>query len=248
MVTSARIVAGLSLAVALAAAGPGAAQGRCHARSALDRADLELLAAAARGQAADLAALARQGARVDAPDEAGRPALLLAAGSRRPDAVRVLLAHGADPDASDRAGWTPLHQAAESGSLEMLVLLLDAGARPDPPSRARGTPLDVAERGSRADAARLLRARGARGSGKSVGDTVCVRPWGGDGFCGVVEGVDRTRHLLRVTSIVGCAGGCRPDPACSQGRFVGQPDGLLPGDRLRVPSSCLTQVGVAASR
>jgi hypothetical protein len=235
----------LTLAVVVAASGPGAAQ---DGGGVLEPAARALLAAAARGDAASLAVRAASGARVDVRDAEGRPALLLAARSGQGDAVRVLLAHGADPDAADRGGWTALHEAAGAGSTAMLDLLFEAGAFPDPPSRARGTPLDVAERASRDGAARLLRARGARGSGKSIGDTVCVRPWRGQGFCAVVEDVDPTRHLLRVTSIVGCAGGCRPDPVCSLDRPVGGPDGLSPGERLRVPTSCLTHVGVAPGR
>jgi hypothetical protein len=101
----------------------------------------------------------------------------------------------------------------------------------------------VAERSGQAALAHLLRARGARGSGKSVGDTVCVRPWQGDGYCGVVEAVDPTRAQLRVTGLVGCGRGCAAETACSAGRPVG-PGGLSAGDALWVPFSCLTHTGV----
>ena len=157
--------------------------------------------------------------------------------------VTALLRQGADPDAGDRSGWTGLHQAAETGDLALARVLLEAGARPDLRSRARGTPLDVAERAGRTDLARLLRSYGARGSGKSIGDTVCVRPWHGDGFCGVVEAVDPTRFRLRVTRVVGCAAGCPPRESCSAGQAVG-PGGLGSGDLLWVPASCLTHTGV----
>jgi hypothetical protein len=157
--------------------------------------------------------------------------------------VATLLRQGADPDAADRSGWTALHQAAEAGDLALARLLLEAGARPDLRSRARGTPLDVAERGGRLELARLLRLHGARGSGKSIGDTVCVRPWRGEGYCATVEAVDPTRHRLRVSRLVGCEAGCAPDAACSAGREVG-PSGLGPGAVLWVPASCLTDTGV----
>ncbi|HXK12644.1 MAG TPA: ankyrin repeat domain-containing protein [Vicinamibacteria bacterium] len=157
--------------------------------------------------------------------------------------VKTLLAQGADPDAGDRSGWTGLHQAAETGDLALARVLLEAGAHPDVRARSRGTPLDVAERAGRSDLARLLRAHGARGSGKSIGDTVCVRPWKGDGFCAVVEGVDPTRFRLRVSRVVGCEGGCAPEASCSAGQLVG-PGGLGPGDALWVPASCLTHTGV----
>jgi hypothetical protein len=186
-----------------------------------------------------MAALA---ARVAAEGDASRR---LVAAVARGDAAQVaaLLREGADPDAADRSGWTGLHQAAETGNLALARLLLDAGARPDLRSRARGAPLDIAERAGRAEVARLLRSYGARGSGKSIGDTVCVRPWQGEGYCAVVEALDPTRFRLRVSRVVGCPSGCVPEPSCSAGQAVG-PGGLAPGDVLWVPASCLTHTGV----
>jgi hypothetical protein len=175
-------------------------------------------------------------------DEASRR--LVAAVERGDGAeAAALVRAGADPDASDRSGWTGLHLAAETGDLALARALLDAGAHPDPRSRARGTPLDVAEKAGRSELARLLRRHGAKGSGKSIGDTVCVRPWGGDGYCAVVEGVDPTRYRLRVSRLVGCAAGCAPEASCSAGRPVGV-GGLGEGDVLWVPASCLTHTGV----
>ncbi len=169
----------------------------------------------------------------------------LVAAVARGDAAEVaeLVRGGADPDAADRSGWTALHQAAETGDLALARLLLDAGAHADLRSRARGTPLDVAEREGRAEMARLLRRYGARGSGKSIGDTVCVRPWRGDGYCAVVEAVDPTRFRLRVSQVIGCTTGCEPDSSCSGGQAVGA-GGLGPGDVFWVPASCLTHTGV----
>lgn len=202
-----------------------------------------LLDAARRGDGPSLSALLREGADASARDAAGRPALVLAAGSGRADAVRALLRAGARPDAASRDGWTALHQAAETGDAASARALLDAGATPDVPSRARGTALDVAERAGRADVAAALRARGARGSGKSIGDTVCARGWKGEGYCGEVVARDATRYRLRVSSVVECVEGCAPDAACSGGRPVG-PGGLGTGDVLWVPGSCLTHTGV----
>jgi hypothetical protein len=169
----------------------------------------------------------------------------LAAAVARGDVAQAaaLLRQGADPDVADRSGWTGLHQAAETGDLALARLLLEAGARPDLRSRARGTPLDIAERAGRAEIARLLRAHGARGSGKSIGDTICVRRWQGDGYCAMVEDVDPTRFRLRVLQVVGCAGSCAPEASCSAGQAVG-PGGLGRGDVLWVPASCLTHTGV----
>jgi hypothetical protein len=168
-----------------------------------------------------------------APQEARARRLLLEAALRGE----------APPDRADRSGWTPLHEAAASGDAAAVRALVRRGARPDLRARALGTPLDVAESAGRLEIARLLRAAGARGSGKSIGDTVCVRPWSGQGYCAVVVGRDATRFGLRLTSRVGCARGCPPDAACSGGRLVGG-DGLAAGDTLTVPASCLTHTGV----
>ena len=184
-------------------------------------------------------AVGRAGA---ADDEASRRLVVALA---RGDAAQVaaLVRQGADPDTADRSGWTALHQAADTGDLALARVLLEAGAHPDLRSRARGTPLDVAERGGRLALARLLRLHGAKGSGKSIGDTVCVRPWRGDGYCAVVEAADPTRYRLRVSRVVGCAAGCEPEASCSGGQVVGA-GGLGVGDVLWVPASCLTHTGV----
>ena len=169
----------------------------------------------------------------------------LVAAVARGDAAQVaaLVRQGADPDAADRSGWTGLHLAADTGDLTLARVLLDARAHPDLRSRARGTPLDVAERAGQSEMARLLRLHGAKGSGKSIGDMVCVRPWAGDGYCAVVEAADPTRYRLRVSQVIGCAAGCAPEPACSGGQVVGA-GGLAAGDVLWVPASCLTHTGV----
>ena len=116
-------------------------------------------------------------------------------------------------------------------------------ARPDLRARARGTALDVAESSGRMQVARVLRAAGARGSGKSIGDTVCVRPWSGDGYCALVLSRDATRFELRLSEVKGCEKGCAAEAACSGGRVVGL-GGLAAGDRLWVAASCLTHTGV----
>jgi hypothetical protein len=177
-----------------------------------------------------------------ADDEASRR--LVAAVARGDQAqATLLLRAGADPDAADRSGWTGLHQAADRGDLSLARAFLEAGAHPDLRSRARGTPLDVAERGGRLELAGLLRLFGAKGSGKSTGDTVCVRPWHGDGYCAVVEAADPTRYRLRVSRVIGCGAGCEPEASCSGGQVVGT-GGLGSGDVLWVPASCLTHTGV----
>jgi hypothetical protein len=208
-----------------------------------DPAASRLLEAARRGDAPSLAALLREGADANARDPGGRPALALAAATARPEAVLALLRGGARPDEADRGGWTALHHAVQAGDLATARAVLDGGASPDLASRDRGTPLDMAERAGREDIARLLRARGARGSGKSIGDTVCVRAWRGEGYCGEVTARDATRFEVRVLSIEGCTFSCAPRADCSGGRTVG-PGCLGAGERLWVPGSCLTHTGV----
>lgn len=188
-----------------------------------------------------VAALA--GAPAGAADDATSRRFVAAVARGDAAQVAALVRQGADPDTADRSGWTGLHQAAETGDLGLARVLLEAGAHPDLRSRARGTPLDVAERGGRLELARLLRLFGAKGSGKSIGDTVCVRPWRGEGYCGVVEAADPTRRRLRVSRVIGCVAGCAPEPFCSGGQVVGA-GGLGLGDLLWVPASCLTHTGV----
>ena len=85
-----------------------------------------LHAAAARGDVDALKALLSDPAvRVDAPDAAGRTALLQAVLAQRPAAVRLLLAAGADPARADRAGLTP-RQAAQAGASAEIAALLAA--------------------------------------------------------------------------------------------------------------------------
>ena len=208
-----------------------------------ESASQRLLDAAARGDGPRLTALLARGADPDMRDGEGRPALLLAAASGQASSVEALLRGGADPDATTRSGWTPLHEAADAGGLRSARALLDGGAPPDPRDRVRGTPLDVAEQAGHTGLARLLRERGARGSGKSIGDTVCVRGWGGDGFCGEVVARDHTRHRLHVTELVGCSSVCEARATCSADRPVG-PGGLGVDDTLWVPTSCLTHTGL----
>ncbi len=172
--------------------------------------------------------------------------LLSAARSGDAASVRRALRQGANVNAALPSGWTALMEAARSGRLAAAEALLAAGANPDARDRAAGTALDVAQQAGQQAVVELLRARGARGSGKSVGDRVCVRPWKGDGFCGRVAAIEGTRYLIEVTSLYGCERACRPDPDCSSGREVGG----LSGDAVRAATSvwtkswCLTHTGL----
>ena len=67
--------------------------------------------------------LANPSTPVDAPDAAGRTALLHAVLAQQPAAVRLLLAAGADPARADPAGLTPRAAAQAGASAEIATLL-----------------------------------------------------------------------------------------------------------------------------
>jgi hypothetical protein len=175
---------------------------------------------------------------------------------RRPEAARLLLGAGADVNASTRSGWTALMQAASVGAVETARLLVEAGAASEARDRLWGTALDVASRRRQPEVVRLLRERGARGSGRAVGDRVCVRPWNGDGFCGVIDTVEDNRLQIRIERIAGCPDGCASTPVsgsasasasaseCSDGRTIGGPAGVAAGDSIWTKSWCLTHTGL----
>jgi hypothetical protein len=206
--------------------------------------------AARQGDVDQVRALLRGGTPVNERDGAGRTALVSAALAGKDKVVKALLeAHG-DLDAADRSGLTALIAATREGDVAMARMLLDAGANPDIRHRAWGTALDIAETADREDLVRALRAHGARGSGKSVGDTVCVTPWDGAGYCAVVQRRAGPRFIVKVSALVGCAGGCAADSDCSGDRPVGgSADGALGvGDSVDVPGACLTRTGVGGGR
>ena len=174
----------------------------------------------------------------------GERPLVEAVAAGQLNAAAALLAAGADPNLPSASGRTALIEAALRGRIDMVRLLIAAGADLNISERGAGTALEAAEREGHVELAALLRRSGARTSGRSVGDKVCVRPWKGDGYCGLVEAIDHNDYQVRVTEIVGCAGGCAMMPDCSAGKRVGGADGLQRGVTVTVPSSCLTHTGV----
>ncbi len=203
-----------------------------------------LCEAAGQGAAERVRALLAEGVDVNARDVSGRTALVRGVEAASLPTVRALLEGGADVDASDRSGLTPLIAAALLGEADIADALLAAGADPDMRHRGYGTALDVAERAGRTALADLLRAHGARGSGHSTGDSVCVRPWDGAGYCGRILAIEGVRYRLRVTTLVGCTGGCEARPCSGERPVGGEARGRLDvGDELWVESACLTDVG-----
>jgi len=206
--------------------------------------DSELHRAARSGDVQLLQAQLKLGANPNARNQEGHTPLLEAISAGKLDAARMLLANGANVNGTSSSGKSALIEAAELGNNEAAQLLIKAGADLNLRSRGSGTPLEAAERSGHPELAALLRKSGAHTFGRSVGDTVCVRPWNGEGYCGTVEAIDKNNYQIRVTQIIGCAGGCAPKPECSAGKRVGSSNGLGVGDLITTVSWCVTHTGV----
>jgi len=204
----------------------------------------DLHRAARSGNLALLDSRLKEGMDPNVRDEAGRTPLLDAVSAGKLDAMQMLLAAGANASAPSSSGRTPLIEAAERGQLAAAGVLIQSGVNLNAIQRGYGSALETAERFGHNDVAALLRQAGAKSSGRSVGDTVCVRPWQGDGYCGKVEAVNKTAFTIRVTKIVGCINGCSAKAECSASRSVGGADGIQVGEAVSTVSWCLTHTGV----
>lgn len=94
--------------------------------------DLALTRAIQYGSYAGVANALARGADVNARDENGRTALMIAVHQNLPKNTRTLIAAGADVNATDPYGDTPLHHFCQSDELDSsqdcLDILLNAGA------------------------------------------------------------------------------------------------------------------------
>jgi hypothetical protein len=186
----------------------------------------------------------RPNAALDARNAQGMTPLIAAASAGQATTVQSLLAQGAGVNATAADGRTALIAATQGGSVEAVRALIAAGANLDWALRDAGMALNIAENKGETEIAALLLAAGAHSTGKSAGDTVCVRPWSGNGFCGTVQSFSVRAVLIKVTAIVGCANVCAAREECSASLPVGGPSGLRAGDSITVPSWCLTETGV----
>jgi ankyrin repeat protein len=95
---------------------------------------------------------------LNAKNQSGETALMLAAIHNQLDLAKVLIERGAD---INKPGWTPLHYAASRGHRDMMRLLLDNDAYIDSESANGTTPLMLAAYSAPPLAVKLLLEEGA---------------------------------------------------------------------------------------
>ena len=91
--------------------------------------DQDLIEAAKKGDTAAVETLLAKGVKVNARQNDGSTALMVAAFTRHIDALQALLDAGADVNARDNSGLTPLMKAKERGHTDIVNMLLAAGAK-----------------------------------------------------------------------------------------------------------------------
>ena len=122
---------------------------------------MDLFRAAMAGDAPRLRELLAQLPDVDARDNLGNTALMLAVSAGQTDAVEALLAAGADLEKRDSVGRTAIVAAAGCGHVQVVRLLLARGAKLDARDCLKGTVLHAAVRGDRQEVVRVLLEAGA---------------------------------------------------------------------------------------
>eukprot|EP01045_Picozoa_sp_COSAG04_P012832 COSAG04_NODE_880_length_9669_cov_3.805747_3_plen_2321_part_00 len=123
--------------------------------------DKRLLAWAKAGNVAVIDGLVAEGASVDAKDERGNPAVVLAAAEGRAAAVAALARLGADLDVPTSRDQTAIMGAAYHGHAGAVAALLEAGAAVDAVDSSGWTALIYAAANGQAECARLLLEAGA---------------------------------------------------------------------------------------
>ncbi len=109
---------------------------------------MQLHSAAEQNDAALVARLLAEGAEIDARDDSGATALLVACHVNAVDAARVLIEAGADVNAKDNIDDSPYLYAGARGHLEILKMTLAHGADLKSVNRYGGTALiPASERG-----------------------------------------------------------------------------------------------------
>lgn len=122
----------------------------------MSKATTQLFAAVNRGKLKDVKAALKDGADLDAQDEAGRTALMRAVINKNPVIAKTLFEAGSDPDKKDDFYESPFLRASANGQVETLKLLIDGGADLTAVNRMGGTALTVASENGRVQAVRQL--------------------------------------------------------------------------------------------
>ncbi|WP_269932018.1 ankyrin repeat domain-containing protein [Aminobacter sp. HY435] len=119
----------------------------------------ELHTLATNNDPAAIRQLVSRGVEIDARDEQGRTALLVATHANNIDAARALIEAGADVNAKDAISDSPYLYAGARGHLEILRMTLSHGADLKSTNRYGGTALiPAAERGHVETVATLIKA------------------------------------------------------------------------------------------
>src|SRR3990167_7140095 len=116
----------------------------------------DLLDAAIAGDSAGVEAAIAAGANIDAVDDIGNTALIVAVIFGHIDAVRLFLDRGSDINHVADNGWTSLIWAARYGRRDILRLLLDRGANINATGSFGNTVLMVAQRMGRTGIVKIL--------------------------------------------------------------------------------------------
>jgi uncharacterized protein len=127
------------------------------ARSEFGDGRTALMAAVDKGERRVVEALLAGGADVNATDDLGQTALMLAAAHRDPEIVRVLLgAHAAVDRVTGPNHWTVLMRAADAGYPDNVRLLLDHGADANLRNRQGNTALALAREAGNGEVVSVL--------------------------------------------------------------------------------------------
>jgi uncharacterized protein len=121
----------------------------------------ELFQAVKRGDEGLVASYIKAGIDVNAKEEDGRTALLIAAEKGDPGMVTLLAENGADVNVSDIDGYTALIYVAYKGDIEIAMLLLKHGANVHARDKDGWTALRFARMQGKTQMAELLKKHGA---------------------------------------------------------------------------------------
>lgn len=124
--------------------------------------DREILDAARSGNTVAIGELIAKGAKVDARNDSGATALLVATHANHVEAARALIEAGADVNAKDNINDSPYLYAGARGHLEILKMTLANGADLKSTNRYGGTALIPASERGHVETVKTLIAAGVK--------------------------------------------------------------------------------------